>query len=166
MCRKEIEEKEIKETIFENIEAEKLPVYKDCVIIYNQGENKAGLEKLMMGIFEKEGVIYRQKITNNKVVMIEYQNNVVLMIDPSLPFHLKIKDSDNEIDYKIVKEVCEKYKIPFKNQSISAVIQTIAMNKLDEHSKRIQISKEDKQTVLTRQDNNATNEIDGQVLRV
>ena len=38
MCRKEIEEKEIKETIFENIEVEKLPEYKDCVIIYNQGK--------------------------------------------------------------------------------------------------------------------------------
>ena len=153
MCRKEIEEKEIKETIFENIEVGKLPEYKDCVIIYNQGENKTSLDKLMMDIFEKERVIYRQKITNNKVVIIEYKNNVLLMVDPSLPFHLKIKDSDNEIDYKIVKEVCQKYKIPFKNQSISAVIQIIAMNKLDEHSKRIQISKEDKQTVLKRQDN-------------
>jgi len=148
MCRNEVEEKEIKTPIFENIEVEKLPDHKDCVIIYNQGENKTSLDKLMMDIFQKEGVIYKQKITNEKVVAIEYQNNVLLMVDPSLPFHLKIKDSDNEIDYKIVKEVCEKYKIPFKNQSISSVIQTIAMNKIDEHSQRAQISKADKQTML------------------
>ena len=86
-----------KKPIFENIEVEKLPDHKDCVITYNQGENKTSLDKLMMDIFQKEGVIYKQKITNEKVVAIEYQNNVLLMVDPSLPFHLNIKDSDKEV---------------------------------------------------------------------
>jgi len=42
-----------------------------------------------MNIFEKEGIIYRQKIVNNKVTTIEYKNNVLLMVDPNLPFHIK-----------------------------------------------------------------------------
>ena len=85
MCRREIEDKQFSDKIVEDIPYEKLNEYNDCVIIYKQ----SSLDKMMMNIFEKEGIIYRQKIVNNKVTTIEYKNNVLLMVDPNLPFHIK-----------------------------------------------------------------------------
>ncbi len=118
--------------IFENIEVNELDKYKNCVIIYSE----KNIEKLLLEIYEKDKIIYKNYSMDNKIIKIIYKNNVIMMTDPNIIIgHCIDSDTREELRYTHVKELCEKYKIPFRNQSITALIRQLMTIIIDQKNK-------------------------------
>lgn len=92
--------------IFENIEVEELTKYRNCNIIYNNNS----LNKIFIKLYVLHRTIYKHIVKRSKIVKIEFDNNVWLLVNPH---------------WKTVQLNCAKFDIPFTNQSLPELAQQI-----------------------------------------
>lgn len=146
------EKKDDKENIFElpiheNIPVAELNKYQDCVIIYPT----TNLSFMLHELYSKNKELYKNKGSNRHTTLIKItKQNVTLLADPNMSPELRAATKIN-LNWKHVKKLCEDRKIPFRNQSLPAVIQQIEDETLK--TKRVQIPTEQKDTILSDQDN-------------
>ena len=102
---------------FENIEIAELDKYKDCNIFYH----KLCLKDMLVKLFELKNTQYISGQTGTHITYIKYDNNVNLYSNAN---H-RAKTGENNNDWKTSMAVCEKFGIPFKNQSIVGIAREV-----------------------------------------
>ena len=132
-------------TMYENIPIDQLNKYSDCSIIYPTDD----LKPMLLQFYNQNSTIYTNKSVNNKITTITIEaKNITLHADPNT--HI-IHEGKQCVTWQKVQDMCKKYNIPFTNQSFSSLVMTIADQKLK--PVRLNPSQQDKQLILTRQDN-------------
>jgi energy-coupling factor transporter ATP-binding protein EcfA2 len=146
MLREEKEVEAISQQILEDVPVEKLPELNDTVVIYNLNN----LEDLLLELRAREDTIYVNRSRNNKVVRIDYKNDVTLLTDPHHSLGLLNSDG-TKMTWKTMKDLCEKYNTPFVNQSFPSFVFSRVNDILK--PKRVRLSKEMKKAIKARQEN-------------
>ena len=103
--------------IFENVEVEKLIDYKDCVIIYNEIHLNNILDKIILHYnFIPTKLTYHDFAC--KQIKFNYKKlNILLVVDPNREHQGK-----TQMTWKIVRDLCKKLKVQFRNQSFNSLI--------------------------------------------
>lgn len=132
---------EKKKNIFDKLEIkENLPINEvlklteSCIVIYNTNHINAQLIELMNNNIKPIIKKCKKTMITQMVVPISKKIKVYLFADQN--------DHSQGIDYKIVKNLCEKEKIPFNNQTFTTLICQIKDNKIKEKHERVSFSKE------------------------
>jgi hypothetical protein len=147
--------------IYDNVDASKLekPEYqKDCVIIYP----KNSLDDIFFELCKEHNRVFKHRgndyisETIYKTVEAVGENmdySIKIMADPNCINAYKYIDEsgDKSISYKDVQELCKKYSIPFTNQSYNAFVVQLAKNIKSTKPRRIKLSKEQKNNIITEQ---------------
>ena len=140
---KDDQEAKFPKLILENTLTRKLHKLKDCAVIMTRNN----LESLLLQLHKMEKVIYKHTSRDNKIVKIEYKDNVTILADPNADGQMY--DGDKAITWRTVKRLCAKYKIPFMNQSFAALVMQLLRNVIK--PKRVQLTKEQKNNVKKNQ---------------
>ena len=123
------------QTIHENISVKNLIEYRDCVVIYTERNDLSDLVEEIIATYN-----YIPKFIMKKCFIVRIQfnfesRNITLSTDPN--------DRD-DINYKNVKELCEKLKLEFKNQSFAVLIADAKARFLENSGKRHYFNKEER----------------------
>ncbi len=128
----------------ENIHISELKDQKDCNIIYS----KPDLNSMVVELFDQDDMVYQNKSVNTKVVNIYLKHsNVTLFADPNSASTIQSKD--DTLDWKKIRELCIKFKVPFTNQSFPSFVQNYVNTLIK--PQRIEIPIELQQRILVDQ---------------
>ena len=147
MLRKEEEKddvnKEIQGAIFTITPTKYFKKLKDCTIIRSTNN----LQDTLIELYRLDGTLYKHTCRNNKIIKIDYLNNVVVLADPN--YNGSMYDDYDMIDWMKVRQLCYKKKIHFVNQSFPNFVMQIINNTIK--PKRIQLTKEQKENIKKEQ---------------
>lgn len=98
----------------EDIELDQLKNYKDCNIFYHVGD----LKDTFLKLFERDNTQYKAHFRGANLISIDYLNNVQLFAN----VNHKLPGDEN---WSTSMDACEKFNIPYKNQSLFALCNEI-----------------------------------------
>uniref|UniRef100_A0A6C0EDF2 HNH nuclease domain-containing protein n=1 Tax=viral metagenome TaxID=1070528 RepID=A0A6C0EDF2_9ZZZZ len=140
------EKEDIKDTfdleIIENIGVNELNNYTNVNIMYSEND----LTELHFQIFKDNNDLLMRVRTSGKKIIYIYYEKYKLHLHADINYHPLL-----DLDYKKVMKICEKIKIPYKNQSITSIMKDY--ENMFFGIKRIKLSKTKKNEILTKQSN-------------
>ena len=150
--------------IFENVPVSKLkdPEYQDCIIIYSQNNLNEELDQIIE-LYNVIPSVRNQKFSVTSIKVSPrfkaktncLSKNLLLVVDPN---------DTNKISYREIRELCNKHKIPFKNQSFSQLIKQIRENFFGQKTKRQVFTKKKEKNCSQRSEECATTARSGSTL--
>ena len=142
--------------IFENIDVSNIKGYDSCIVIYNRdGKNDINdIFEQSLGLY---GIPLSKSIQANRsqITRFEYEldgKQYIICHDPN----------DYTCNWAIVKKLCEKHDVEFRNQSFPAFITEFKNNLINKKVERNDHKKEDRDAILKRF-NSKCNECDEQI---
>ena len=145
--------------IYENIDVSRLLGYDSCIIIYSRDGGRTDLNDILHKCLELYGIPESKKIyTLNKSQVTNFEYNInkkkyIITLDPN---ELKDKNNNYVCNWKRVQQLCNKYKIEFKNQSFPSFINQLKNNIVNETNDRADFT-QDRRTELLNKFNNKCN---------
>ena len=130
--------------IFENIDISNIKGYDSCIVIYNR-EGKNDINDIFEQCLGLYGIPLSKSIQANRsqISRFEYEldgKQYIFCHDPN----------DDTCNWAIVKKLCEKHNVEFKNQSFPAFITEFKNNLRNKKVERNDHKKEDRDAILKR----------------
>ena len=126
-----------------NLEYDDLKDCENCVVLYDTKD----LRDVFLNIFKEEQTIYDTKNQGSRVIEIEYKTNHI-RLNPNYD----TKVDNRSMNYKDMKEICDKNGLEFQNQSISAVVSQLKDKMMNAQEERKLYSKAERDEIKKSQD--------------
>jgi len=128
--------------IYENISVDDYVNYKDCNIIYSHHN----IYDKLIDVYHKfnhQVNVYNIKLNPEKYVVYFLYKPLNIHVYADINY-----DEENNTSWKDVKALCEKVKIPFKNQSVSSIVISAEENFFNLKRERVKLSDEIKKAII------------------